>query len=61
MARQAAKTFMINALISLSRSGMVEAFSIETNRDCRHRQGICFLAGTICFVGVSKLRGFDRH
>jgi hypothetical protein len=61
MARQPAKTFMINTLNSplLVRYGA--SLFHKTNRDCRHRQEFRFLAGTKFFVGVSKLRGFDRH
>jgi hypothetical protein len=60
MARQPARTFMINALNFplLGRCG--GSLFHKTNRDCRHRQGIWFLAANF-FVGVSKLRGFDRH
>jgi hypothetical protein len=61
MARQPAKTFMINALNFplLVRYG--GSLFHKTNRDCRHRQGVWFLADTNFFLGVSRMLGSDRH
>lgn len=61
MARQPAKSLIVNAFNFLLLVRYGGRLLHKTNRDCRHRHEIRFLAGTNFFVGVSKLREFDRH